>query len=162
MPNGFSHPIGRILVAMLVAGALGVGSESRADDDDDNDAELDGADNCQFVPNADQADRYGSRKDDACENDSNGDGIRQLAETYFQRLDLRGDLRALAGCLVGLQGGLVGPALRLGFRLVRSLGESSVVKLSEARDERVERLLLRSPPASLVHEAGVAHRHLVL
>ena len=34
MPNGFSHPIGRILVAMLAAGALGIGSESWADDDD--------------------------------------------------------------------------------------------------------------------------------
>ena len=34
MPYGFSHPIGRILIAMLVASALGFGSESWADDDD--------------------------------------------------------------------------------------------------------------------------------
>ena len=34
MPYGFSHLVGRILIAILVAGAVGVGSESWADDDD--------------------------------------------------------------------------------------------------------------------------------
>ena len=34
MPYGFSHSIGRILVAMLAVGVLGVFSESWADDDD--------------------------------------------------------------------------------------------------------------------------------
>ena len=34
MPHEFCHPIGRILLAMLVAGSVGVGSASLADDDD--------------------------------------------------------------------------------------------------------------------------------
>ena len=34
MPYGFSHSLGRILIAVLVAGALGVGSASWAGDDD--------------------------------------------------------------------------------------------------------------------------------
>ena len=55
------------------------------DDDDDNDGDLDGADNCQFIPNADQLNGDGDTHGDVCDNcplvdnetqlDSDGDGL---------------------------------------------------------------------------------------
>ncbi|MEM7129820.1 MAG: calcium-binding protein [Chloroflexota bacterium] len=41
-----------------------------------------GDDNCPSTANADQSDRYGSSKGDACEDDSNGDGILDVDEPH--------------------------------------------------------------------------------
>ncbi len=49
--------------------------------DTDGDGVPDTSDNCPTVANADQSDRYGSPKGDACEDDSNGDGILDVNET---------------------------------------------------------------------------------
>lgn len=51
--------------------------------DSDGDGINDPADNCPAVPNADQADRYGSPNGDACENDSNGDGVLDIDEPHM-------------------------------------------------------------------------------
>jgi len=49
--------------------------------DSDSDGILDTTDNCPGVANPDQSDRYGSPSGDACEDDSNGDGILDIDET---------------------------------------------------------------------------------
>ncbi len=51
------------------------------DPDDDNDSILDGADNCQLIPNADQANNGGNAAlGDACDPDMDGDGLLNAAD----------------------------------------------------------------------------------
>ena len=51
------------------------------DTDDDNDSIADGADNCQLIPNADQANNGGNAAlGDACDPDMDGDGLLNAAD----------------------------------------------------------------------------------
>ena len=45
------------------------------DDDDDGDEDLDSADNCELVPNPDQANLDGDGEGDACDDDDDNDGV---------------------------------------------------------------------------------------
>ena len=51
--------------------------------DTDGDGIADDVDNCPAISNADQSDRYGSLKGDACEDDSNGDGTLDVNEPHI-------------------------------------------------------------------------------
>jgi hypothetical protein len=51
--------------------------------DTDGDGVNDGDDNCPAIANADQSDRYGSAKGDACEDDSNGDGTLDVNKEHI-------------------------------------------------------------------------------
>jgi CSLREA domain-containing protein len=50
------------------------------DTDDDNDGVLDANDNCQFMPNPDQANTDGDSEGDACDPDDDNDGVADMAD----------------------------------------------------------------------------------
>jgi hypothetical protein len=59
------------------------GIPDEADTDDDNDGILDEVDNCQFTPNADQANADGDEHGDACDKDDDNDGAPDAEEKEY-------------------------------------------------------------------------------